>query len=483
MGKTSNSSGLFSSPLPDIIISGLLFLFFFQMQSDFIASVYAFGLLKTSLTIEIASVVFLLSPVILLILPLRSHRASLKIIGFLVVISCILEINLDTRGKMLVAGFGTGCFLIYFVLSLLPRVNHFAVTRALIHASGMSIALVLSILMRVPGSGNDSPAIAATPFSWWLLGLLAIVALVLAREPVGELFQATVSDTLKTGLFRLTILSLGISGVFILVYFAFFAPNVIARWTGANYLLVMLLPITSLALIGSLAVFTRRFWSWITQPVILAWNAIFIFSLTATIALNQVALPAIPSGFPLAEPPSSPLSQVPLIASLVLFPILFVDLALFTREIMTSNPTRKALAASFSLACLFLLVMVFAQVFTTVYDYIPFIGPLFRDKFWLVFLVAGLAAGLPVLLVHRPQFVFLPPLVKPGVIILAVFCPADTGGWRRFADGIRCSGCVPCSNIPPYPDLQHSAGIQRRWAAQSGWPAWAHPGSQPQWER
>jgi endonuclease/exonuclease/phosphatase family metal-dependent hydrolase len=34
--------------------------------------------------------------------------------------------------------------------------------------------------------------------------------------------------------------------------------------------------------------------------------------------------------------------------------------------------------------------MVFLQVFTTIYDYARPIGPLFRDRFWLVYLIAGL---------------------------------------------------------------------------------------------
>ena len=38
------------------------------------------------------------------------------------------------------------------------------------------------------------------------------------------------------------------------------------------------------------------------------------------------------------------------------------------------------------------------QVFTTVYDYIPVVGPFFRDKYWLAFLVPGLFAFLPILL-------------------------------------------------------------------------------------
>ena len=48
--------------------------------------------------------------------------------------------------------------------------------------------------------------------------------------------------------------------------------------------------------------------------------------------------------------------------------------------------------------------MIFAQVFTTVYDYIPVVGPLFRDKFWLVFLAAGLVLALPTLLVRKTSF-------------------------------------------------------------------------------
>jgi endonuclease/exonuclease/phosphatase family metal-dependent hydrolase len=45
--------------------------------------------------------------------------------------------------------------------------------------------------------------------------------------------------------------------------------------------------------------------------------------------------------------------------------------------------------------------MILAQVFTTVYDYIPVVGPFFRDKFWFVYLLAGIALVLPVLLLGK----------------------------------------------------------------------------------
>jgi endonuclease/exonuclease/phosphatase family metal-dependent hydrolase len=84
-----------------------------------------------------------------------------------------------------------------------------------------------------------------------------------------------------------------------------------------------------------------------------------------------------------------------------LFPVILVDLSLYSRELIARRPSIHALGGGFALAALFLLVMIFAQVFTTVYDYIPDVGPLFRDRFWLVFFVLGLAMMLPLLLIRR----------------------------------------------------------------------------------
>jgi endonuclease/exonuclease/phosphatase family metal-dependent hydrolase len=60
-----------------------------------------------------------------------------------------------------------------------------------------------------------------------------------------------------------------------------------------------------------------------------------------------------------------------------------------------SSPRTGGLA--WLVASLYLLIMIFLQVFTTVYDYIPVVGPLLRDRFWLVFLIAGATCALPVL--------------------------------------------------------------------------------------
>jgi hypothetical protein len=86
---------------------------------------------------------------------------------------------------------------------------------------------------------------------------------------------------------------------------------------------------------------------------------------------------------------------------LLLAPVILVDFVRFSRELLAEKPSLRLLGGSFALGSLFLLVMIFAQVFTTVYDYIPVAGPFFRDKFWLVFLAGGLALALPTLLLRK----------------------------------------------------------------------------------
>jgi endonuclease/exonuclease/phosphatase family metal-dependent hydrolase len=88
----------------------------------------------------------------------------------------------------------------------------------------------------------------------------------------------------------------------------------------------------------------------------------------------------------------------------VLSPVLFVDFTLFARELSAEGPTLHQLGRSFALAALFWLLMVFFHVFTSIYDYAPVVGPIFRDRFWLVYLLAGLGMGLPLLAVRNESF-------------------------------------------------------------------------------
>ena len=98
----------------EVILYSILFLFFFQLLSDFVEAIYAFGLLSTSLTVEVVSVLLFFSPVILLLLRRGLSGWPLILVGELVLISRITEVMLDTRGKMIIGGLGIACFMILF---------------------------------------------------------------------------------------------------------------------------------------------------------------------------------------------------------------------------------------------------------------------------------------------------------------------------------------------------------------------------------
>ena len=78
------------------------------------------------------------------------------------------------------------------------------------------------------------------------------------------------------------------------------------------------------------------------------------------------------------------------------------------------------------LASAFFLFMVLAHVFTTVYDYIPVIGVWFRDKFWAVYLLGGVALALPALRLVKPARLDKPirlswvAITIPAIYLLAI---------------------------------------------------------------
>ncbi len=397
----------------ETILYSILFLFFFQLISDFVGAIYAFGLLGTSLPTEIVCVLFLLSPVILLILGKGITGKPLVLIGEVVLVSRVVEAMLETRGRMIVAGIGVGCFMVFFP-SLLRHLNDDAVeSNRLPLGTGLTGGLLLSILFRALGSGIDISTHSWFQSIGWVLAAIAGV-LMLGLSTRAE--NAPRPDSQSSSAPRVVGLCLGLISVFVLLYFAFASPNVIARWTGGNYLLIIL--VTLLALGAFVYLLTKQRLDTLTPKIVLTWNVLFVAALVSTILAHQIRFPLDAGGYPLAEPPVTLWHHVPLFLMLILFPIILIDFILFTRELVAARPSSRLLGGSFTIASLFFLFMIFAQIFTTVYDYIPVVGPFFRDKFWFVFLLAGTGLTLPVLLVDKPLGKPRISNILPGAVLL-----------------------------------------------------------------
>jgi endonuclease/exonuclease/phosphatase family metal-dependent hydrolase len=380
--QTSNSARLI--PALSIALYALLSLFLLQLLSEFVEAVYAFGLLNTNIPPELVSVLVLLSPLLLLLFPDGIQTSGLMILGELAVLCRAVEVLLDTRGRMLVSGVGVGSLLLFFPALLLHLSSHPKLFHDRLLALGLLVGVSLSIALRAAGSGSDPSLASGSPLLAWLLALAAGGLLLGSKRLFIDSPQEPAGGGLQPpGLGHTCLLALGIDSVWILGYFALSAPNVIARWTGGSYLWTVALAAAA-SFAGALLLGRENLVGKIPSSRLTLLSLLFTASLALTTLAQQQIFPHDPSAYPLAG------SSIPWWGNfawpvfLLFSALVGLDYARVLRTLLARPLSARRLGVAFGLASLFLLIMIFAQVFTTVYDYIPVIGPLFRDKFWMV---------------------------------------------------------------------------------------------------
>lgn len=179
-------------------------------------------------------------------------------------------------------------------------------------------------------------------------------------------------------------------------------------------------------------------WWWLRfglppRNILVVWSLVFSLALILSILPHQVVFPTVPDSYPIAEPEIFWWNYLPVYLMAALSPVIFAAFAAYTRDLYFSLPTSRQLGGAFSIASLYFLLLIFGQVFTTVYDYIPVVGPFFRDKFWLVFLIPCIGVILSLLLVkdqppkeHAPDHAFqwgAGLIALTAVLSLLVFAP------------------------------------------------------------
>ena len=104
-------NSVFKNSYSELILVSLMFLFFLQLFSDFVECVYIFALMTLSLNVNVLSVLFFFTPVLLLFFRKKVTTKAVLVIGILMVISRLLEPLFDTKLRMLISGLGVGCFI------------------------------------------------------------------------------------------------------------------------------------------------------------------------------------------------------------------------------------------------------------------------------------------------------------------------------------------------------------------------------------
>jgi len=380
---------------------GILFLFFFQLIADFIEAVYAFGLLGTRIPVEVVSVILLFSPALLLLVRRGLPDRALFLLGQGILVSRVAEAMLDTRGRMIVSGLGVACFLIFLPAWLGKLGEQQEAHSGSLLSAGLAVGILLAVLLKGPGAGFDLSTDHELQGIGWLLGAVASVLLFLVCQPE-RMVRAVEPGALDEGAStsRTLGLALGLTSGLLMCYLAFAAPNVIARWTGESSVVVVGVMVAALSVFALLTTLVPRLATWMTCRALVTWNALFVLALVSTILAHQIRFPPDPNAYPLPEPPATVWQHLLLVLTLALFPVIVVDLRLYARDLVRARPSLRKLGLAFAVCSLFLFLVVLAQILTTVYDYVPVVGPLLRNRFWLVYLVVGAALTLPMLLVQ-----------------------------------------------------------------------------------
>ena len=378
-----------------ILAFGIVFLFFIQGVGTLIESIYILDLMHTTLDSKILGFLFLFTP--LLLIPLyKKFRPQLVWITFAVLlVSRSLMPYLDTANRLPASGLASAASISLFLLLLGVQPNDENHSRTgLWSSAGLALAVGLSVLLRTAYFGLDYSLTPAGGWAGILLGLI-LGGMLTQLEPgsapaAAEKGRGVTSDIL------------GVFLVLTLVYFAFSAPSVIARWTEGNYILIVL----SVSLLAAgwvvLSLSRPEMLQRIDRRLLLAGNLAFTVCLTGTILVHGVPYASTFSTASVTVAAPAWWQAIPLVLMLLLFPVLFLDLSLFIDHIHEAASTPAQLVPGLLLGCLALILLVFVHVFSNVWGYIQPVSLFFRGKFWLAYFFPSAVICLLVWGVKKP---------------------------------------------------------------------------------
>ena len=372
-----------------VIAFAIFFLFFIQMAGSLVESIYILDLMNTSLDEKALGLLFFFSPIFLFFYPKKRPVQTVWFLFGLLFLARGLTPYLNTLGRMLTSGVGTGAALMLFPFLITAKTKEDSSEYSSLWISaGLALAIGFSAFLRTVNYGLDYSLHSEGSWVGWGLGLVLGVLLTLLdwKNP----------DKSPTKTRPGTPALIGIFLVIGLAWFSFSAPSVIARWTQADYKwIVLAVSFQALAWVG-LSLVKPIWMDKISPTLLLIWNFLFTASLLMTILAHRVPFPQTPDSPVVVVGAPTWTQQLPLAFILLLFPVIFLDLRVFYHQIIKAKPTPRDLIPGMLLGSLSLVVLVFMYIFTNVWGYIEPVSPWFRNKFWLPYL---LMAGMITLLI------------------------------------------------------------------------------------
>ncbi len=429
----SFSTNLLKKINSDLILLSILFLFFFQMVTDLIQSIYTLDLLHTSLDEKVLGILFLISPISLLAFRNKIPGKFIEITAVILVISRVISPLVNTSLKIIVAGIGVAFFLIFLTSFLFKNGKDGEAYSGRVMGFGLSIAVLLSIAFRSLNSTVDISMYKAYQVIGWVLAFIAVLSL-LGRSKFGNISNNIVNKTLEnntnpsddskresttsSNIYRSI---LGIFGVFLFIYFALLSPTVISRWTEGNYILITISLSIMIAVFAIFISFKPGVILNLSGKMLVIWNLLFILCVFLTIIVNVVIFPSTPDQVVIVNSPPPWYSYIPLIGMIALSPIIFIDFTFFCSGLFKQTPSLSKLSKGFTLGGVLFILLTLALIFTNVWGYVEPVSTPFRNLFWLPFLLIGLFITWPMLKIKKSMHLFNHITIPTRKSVLSAF--------------------------------------------------------------
>lgn len=386
------------NPPPDalaIFRYAIFTLFYIQSAGMLVEAIYILDLMNTRLDEKAAGILFFFTPAVLLLFR-RNYPGWLAWAAALILFfSRGMAPYLDTTGRLLAAGIATGAALVLLPIWLGEQDGDGSAQPGHVPAAGFALALAISVLLRAMNYSLDLSLEPGGAWIGWGLGLLWLALIFVeraGRQPLtgvkGDL--PLPAPAAGPGAVRS---ALGIFAILALGCLAFFSPGVIARWTEGNYTLIVAAT-SLLALVWLWLSFTQpEFLEKLSPRLLAAWNLLFAAALTGLIVSHGVSFPAAPGDPAVVIGAPTGLQVALLVAALLLYPVIFFDLVVFTTAYQCAQPSPRRAAGGFLLGALLLVLLIFMHIFSNVWAYVAPVSPFFRGKFWLPYLLPAMLAA------------------------------------------------------------------------------------------
>jgi len=374
------------------LLFGLLFLFFIQQLTTLVEAVYRYNLIEKEFGPATFGLIAFCAPLFLFFVKTNIEQRGYGILWLFLLLRCLIP-WLPNPLLIFITGISVALFLNVFIIILSGKLGDHEGTLA----PGMVMAVLISISLRAFGSTLDVSQTDSMAIIGYLLVLLAgFILWQLQKKNNVKEHQIDVKNTISDcGRYFYMI---GIFSVVGFIYLFLASPGVLARWTGADYLLINMTLSASLALLilvlNNSAVLSR-----IKKWHLAIGNILFCLFLLLNISLQVIDKLNSPEAEPIIVYSTTLSQHMITYAMLFLSPVLFLDFSVFLYKFRGTS--LRMLAGPALVSSLILLMVILSLIFSNIWGYLGPLGTLFRQRFYLPFVLLTVGVILPLTLLKN----------------------------------------------------------------------------------